>query len=945
MEIPRISRLMKRFAKSPEQPKPPTIGREQFQSTTGSSMYTSMDIMPWEELNPWSSGWQVLDKMTRDETIKASLSIIKMAITSPGFRIQPSDSKNQAAIDAADWWTGQFEALPGSVGRILGKLLTAIEYGFSITECVLGYDGNLVGLKKLKPVRPHDLIFVVDEFGTVNSVFQVLQRRVSDPGVVIKGDDGNYRNLEGGSMATLPRDRVEVMASDFVHFTQGDNFGDPRGKTALVAAHRSWWSKDNLIKFWNMGLEKFGVPWVLGEHMNLTDEEKVAFQSMIENVRSLSQMTIPKDRAKISLIERQASSGQNDPFEKALMYHDLGMTRAMLMPSLLGFGATQKAGSYSQSDTHFKVFMWVIDAYGNDLEETINEQILAPVNRLNFPPELWPKFKFNPRTEEDKQEIAKIWTEATEKGSVTATLEDEDHFRELTGFPEIAEEEKKRRMELQKRKDAIEIRNLDQAATGQPPPDTGTSPPDSGVLPPAGKKVARAQDYMATDADYERLDREERTRVSSNVDNIAGLIDAGMPYLEKQATTKDIKTSQSMRLPAKFVRDLREAVNGMMIDAMTAGMRDVHLEIGMPEINASAEVAQFRAALEEGLRKYADTPEEEIIPHVAARKYLEEKAFYVTGVMSDNLTKAVQQVISEKFQNGMTNDETIDRLHEVLSPYTGGEVAKEVIKPYRLETIVRTNQTEAYNRGRLAQMTDPALKDFVLGYRFSAILDDRTTDQCAYLDGKDFPAGDTGMLAYTPPLHFNALAEGTRITTQEGDIPIERINVGDLVLTHKARFRPVYDVMDKSDSSQIRIIKTDTGRAINITGEHPMLTQKGWKRADELEVGDTLSQKKEGAPVLWEPATITHVFVVKNHDRVWNLAVKEDETYLAEGIIVHNCRSLLTPVTPVDRGPRGERIEPDFISDKERKKALDLIPAGFGGQAPTITPPKKETLT
>lgn len=33
---------------------------------------------------------------------------------------------------------------------------------------------------------------------------------------------------------------------------------------------------------------------------------------------------------------------------------------------------------------------------------------------------------------------------------------------------------------------------------------------------------------------------------------------------------------------------------------------------------------------------------------------------------------------------------------------------------------------------------------------------------------------------------------------------------------------------------------------------------------------------------------------------VYNLAVEEDESYVADGVVVHNCRSVLVPVTTID---------------------------------------------
>ena len=33
---------------------------------------------------------------------------------------------------------------------------------------------------------------------------------------------------------------------------------------------------------------------------------------------------------------------------------------------------------------------------------------------------------------------------------------------------------------------------------------------------------------------------------------------------------------------------------------------------------------------------------------------------------------------------------------------------------------------------------------------------------------------------------------------------------------------------------------------------------------------------------------------------VHNLAVKDDESFVADGVVVHNCRSVLVPITAID---------------------------------------------
>mgnify|MGYP001619700185 FL=1 len=61
---------------------------------------------------------------------------------------------------------------------------------------------------------------------------------------------------------------------------------------------------------------------------------------------------------------------------------------------------------------------------------------------------------------------------------------------------------------------------------------------------------------------------------------------------------------------------------------------------------------------------------------------------------------------------------------------------------------------------------------------------------------------------------------------------------------------------------------------------------------------------------------------------VWNLAVEEDETYHAEGLVVHNCRSIVVPIVV------GETVnESAFITPAEVGRARSLADAKFLGAA------------
>ena len=82
----------------------------------------------------------------------------------------------------------------------------------------------------------------------------------------------------------------------------------------------------------------------------------------------------------------------------------------------------------------------------------------------------------------------------------------------------------------------------------------------------------------------------------------------------------------------------------------------------------------------------------------------------------------------------------------------------------------------------------------------------------------------------------------TNIYTSKGYKMIKDLKVGDLVLTHKGKFKKISKLWkEKNTDKYIYKIKVNTrggngrnNKALMVTGNHPFLTDKGWKRADKL---------------------------------------------------------------------------------------------------------------
>ncbi|WP_429844689.1 polymorphic toxin-type HINT domain-containing protein [Brevibacillus sp. FIR094] len=134
----------------------------------------------------------------------------------------------------------------------------------------------------------------------------------------------------------------------------------------------------------------------------------------------------------------------------------------------------------------------------------------------------------------------------------------------------------------------------------------------------------------------------------------------------------------------------------------------------------------------------------------------------------------------------------------------------------------------------------------------------------------------------------NCFTAGTKVLTDEGEKPIEEIEVGDKVLakddeTGEMAYKEVEWLFQRDVEETYNI--TVGGEVITTTDEHPFwIVGKGWVKSKDLVVGEVLttSDGKEFA--------IEEIEVKKENKTVYNFKVKDFHTYFVSnlGIWTHN---------------------------------------------------------
>lgn len=395
-------------------PVPASLGTEAAWSE--SSMYKGADFPKY---NPddllTRKGYAIYSKMMLDEQVKAVVRFKRDAITSRDFVFDLDDddlSEDEIALRKA-----VFKKATTNIGAsftdALNGVMSAMYNGFSITEKVLGqfeHAGKTwVGINQLK-LRPCDtFLFHTDEYGNVQKFVQQFDAR---------------------------EQTLDIEA--FIHYVQNPDFDTHYGRSELRECYRAWFSKDMVIKFQNIHLERFaaGFVWAApkdGKMLVAGTPEYTSLQNVMKNLQATSSIILPSG---IELnIERPATT---DAFERAISQHDKAIAKALLVPNLLGISEQGSTGSFAQSKTQLEAFLWTLDADATRLEQTLNAQLFKQLGDINFGDGKYPQFKFKPISDERKLEIVKIWMTLVTAGAVQATDLDEAYIRDALEMPKKA---------------------------------------------------------------------------------------------------------------------------------------------------------------------------------------------------------------------------------------------------------------------------------------------------------------------------------------------------------------------------------------------------------------------------------------------------------------------------------------------------------------------------
>jgi len=207
-------------------------------------------------------------------------------------------------------------------------------------------------------------------------------------------------------------------------------------------------------------------------------------------------------------------------------------------------------------------------------------------------------------------------------------------------------------------------------------------------------------------------------------------------------------------------------------------------------------------------------------------------------------TQAIQDKFAREMRMGMQRAETIGDLSR--------RIRKNVMPVSRrnAEALARTSVMAVLNESRRESYDQ--MGDLIKGYKYVATLDGRTTPYCKAADGtvfkKNHKVAKGPRWVSPPPNHWQCFIDPQiPVYTDKGYKPIGKIKVGDMVLTHQGRFRPVTELLRQyKQTPVVYTLNFDVKKNISLTAteEHPVLVKRDgkshWVPIKDIRVGDSV---------------------------------------------------------------------------------------------------------
>ena len=533
----------------------------------------------------------------------------------------------------------------------------------------------------------------------------------------------------------------------------GAEFGSLYGRSGLRAA---WYHYDKAHKglFLNHVGHELGVihPRLIKVIGNPPDDVQTAVLNAFDRIHVESSIKYPKDQFEVEFPVTTDAAVMTEGRESIKMHYSL-MAKSILAQFVDLGSNVSSTGSRSLGESQVDFFKEGLKAIAKTLIEDPWNEIIADIIKINFGGEIYPTLQVNPIDDDKAKLVYDMLLEMTKKGDIPDVLKNRivTMGADSLGLEVSEEELQQERDEKQAEQDALmkqEQQNIQMK--------------NAGTLQQA--KAQKLSEFVHNHVELE--DSSEMVATEEPVQRPLYLDEQKVKLSDIKMKLDDSKLRAEYILRNKLNKEKERVVNSFIL-AIRQGRKAIgKIEVNLADsentyneelILLSNELYEFgkQMSANEMNKSVPTTPKSELTGiRERTNSVAEEQEARLRLRLSMVANEALDSDIAENDAKVMLEQEYDSFWDKAIVPTVGLLVSK------------------MFNKGR--QLTFDKYQEYIFAFRYTAVLDSRTTAYCRELDGKVFQATDPNYALLTPPNHFGCRSFWTEILPSEaGGVQVE----------------------------------------------------------------------------------------------------------------------------------------------------------------------------
>lgn len=634
------------------------------------------------------------------------------------------------------------------------------------------------------------------KFGNYNGIKQIgfrsprtIERFNLDP------QTGNLMSITQYAYGDLQR-TIDIPAEFLMVLTmdkEGDNY---EGISWLRPCFGAYMRKDHHLKAEAIGIEKFAIPtpiMTIPENKETSPERTKAENVLKRWVTHQMQYIMRPVGWDLEFMKTEFDASK---IRASIDAENKEMVHAFCANFLsLGQGASS-SGSFALSFDLSDFFLGGLEHVGSLVCEYVNNCLVKRIIDLNYGPQSqYPKLKVSGISDKAGKELAETIKLLAEAKVIIPDDDLETNMRDRYG--------------LSKKSDVGQREIQQQQGFGQQQSQPQPLPQQT---PKLSEVIKLEEPKKQIKSDKEILKETMQLQLAGISKN---LVDQLMKFYRNNTPSNRINGVKQMS--PKGVQEYKKELLNTLAEISASALKQARKEVPKAKnIRLSEKLVSIMLG------------EFESLPADVQKRLKAQSDLIVDTQIAD-----LQKNIAFTFQSSIESTDS-----ESLIEFDLHEAGGKFIDGPSVESGSGTIAAQVVNEARTAFFFDDEVLKEIESFTF--VNGDPVSPICQDLAGTVFAKDDPNMDRYTPPLHHNAVITGTLIRTDNGDVPIEKLKVGDKVLTHENRFMEVTEFMDRFEDKHYFEIELENGKKINITAEHPILTKNGWVKIEQLLLTDEI---------------------------------------------------------------------------------------------------------